>query len=71
MPQISIHFYGMTVTSAKVIAMLEFEDATNELELRVCSYLTTMIGNIGVHELILFLRFVELVRELSLKLRLN
>ncbi len=51
-------FYRMTVTSAKVIAMLEFEDATNELELRVCSYLTTMIGNLGVRELILFLRFV-------------
>ena len=45
------------MTSAKVI-LIEFEDATNELELRVCSYLTTMIGNQQVRELILFLRFV-------------
>ena len=41
-----------------VCAMLEFKDATNELELRVCSYLTAMIGNLQFRELILFLRFV-------------
>ena len=35
--------------------MLEFDEATNNLERRVCSYLTTMIGNIQVSE---FLRFV-------------
>ncbi len=40
------------------VIYVEFEDDTNELELRVCSYLTTMIGNLGVRELILFLRFV-------------
>ena len=51
-------FYDMTVTPSKVLSMLEFEDATNELELRVCSYLTTMIGNMQVGELTLFLRFV-------------
>ena len=35
---VHILFYDMTVTPSKVLSMLEFEDATNELELRVCSY---------------------------------
>ena len=51
-------FYEMSVTPKKVLSMLEFEDVTNELEDRVCSYLTTMIGNMQVHELSIFLRFV-------------
>ena len=38
--------------------MLVFDEASNDLEERVCSYLTTMIGNMQVSELSLFLRFV-------------
>ena len=51
-------FYRMSVTPSKVLSFLEFSFATNENESRVSSYLTTMIGNMTVSELSLFLRFV-------------
>ena len=51
-------FYRMSVTPTKVLSMLEFSEATNELEERVCNYLTTMVGNMQVNELSLFLRFI-------------
>ena len=51
-------FYKLTVTPSKVLSMLQFGVLINELESRVCNYLTTMIGNMNVSELSLFLRFV-------------
>ena len=48
----------MTVTPSKVLSLLEFISAKNENESRVATYLTTMIGNMNVGELSLFLRFV-------------
>lgn len=38
--------------------MLVFDEATNDLEGHVCRYLMTMIGNMQVSDLNLFLRFV-------------
>ena len=51
-------FYRMSVTPTKVLSMLEFCEIANELEERVCNYLTTMVGNMQVNELSLFLRFI-------------
>ena len=53
-----ILFYEMAVPPSKVLSLLEFGVLTNESESRVCNYLTTMIGNMQVTELSLFLRFV-------------
>ena len=44
----------MTVTSSKVISLLEIMNTVNLNEERVCGYLTTMLGNMQG----LFLRFV-------------
>ena len=51
-------FYAMTVTSSKVLSLLELPSASNENESRVFGYLTTMVGNMKVTELTHFLRFV-------------
>ena len=47
----------MSVTLTKVLSMLEFCEIANELEEHVCNYLT-MVGNMQVNELSLFLRFI-------------
>ena len=47
--------YRMTITPAKVLSILEYGVVKDDL---VSSYLTTMIGNMQVGELSLFLRFV-------------
>ena len=51
-------FYEMSVSPTKVLSILVFDNMTNDLEERVCSYLMTMIGNMQVSELSTFLRFV-------------
>ena len=51
-------FYRFTITPTKVLSMLDYSEVTNELEQCVCNYLTTVVGNMQVSELSLFLRFI-------------
>ena len=51
-------YYGFSVSTTKVLSMLDISPPGNDHEARVAGYLKLMVGNMQVHELSIFLRFV-------------
>ena len=51
-------YYGFSVSTTKVLSMLDISPPGNDHESRVAGYLKLMVGNMQVHELSIFLRFV-------------